>query len=136
MMIKNENSTNNLVVPKQILLLFVSIAVSAFIIVVFIDLVLFPVILFAINNTELFTSLVKIFSIAGLILMVVYGLLYRMVTLKRKGFSPGSIARHFIGRPGRYFLIFLAVLFMFLLLVGFLYLLFHWNHQLVHQILN
>jgi len=135
-MMKNENSTNHLVVPKQILLLFISIAVSAFIIVVFIDLVLFPVIMFAVNNKELFTSLVKIFSIAGLIIMVVYGVLYRMVSLKRKGFTPGSIARHFIARPGRYFLISLAVLFLFFLLVGFLYILFHGNHLLLYQILH
>ncbi len=135
-MMKNENSTNHLIIPKQVLLLFISIAVSAFIIVVFIDLVLFPVIMFAVNNKELFTSLVKIFSVAGLVLMVAYGILYRMVTLRRKGFTPGSIARHFIARPGRYFLISLAVLFLFFLLVGFLYILFHGNHLLLYQILH
>ena len=133
---RNENSSKNLVVPKQVLQLFLAIAVSAAIIVVFIDLVLFPVIMFAIKNSELFTSLVKYFTVTGFVLLIIYGIVYRMVILRRKGYSPGSIARHFINQPGRYILIFLGILFMCVLLVAFLYFVFHGNHQLLHKIIN
>ncbi len=133
---KSDNNSSSLVVPKQVLQLFLAIAVSAAIIVVFVDLVLLPVILFALNNSDSFTSLVKYFSIAGLALLILYGIVYRMVMLRRRGYSPGSIAMHFVSRPGRYILVFLAILLMCALLVAFLYIIFHGNHQLLHKIIN
>jgi len=136
-------SQNNLFEKKSILertkglltLAIFTIIVAAISLVVM-DILVFPLTVFAINFTKIYTFLIKNIGFIVLILFVLF-LIGRKIYLKKKnGLTEEEIGKYILHRLLYYFSVFLVIVILTAIIILFLYLILNNNYYFIYKFTN
>ncbi len=121
---------------KDIRTLFIFVILSAVIALITMDIIIFPLSLFAINFTDLFNFFIRDIIWIAIAALLLFLLIRRIYLLRKNDCSGGEIARHLIVKPLSSIAVTLAVIVVALVLIYAIYLLLHYNNYLIYKINN
>lgn len=104
--------------------------------VIIMNLLIYPVTVFAVRNKETFNFIVRDLSLFGLLALVLLSVGLKVRRLKKEGLPEEEIARYMVRKPFHYLSIFFFFLFISSVLLLLLYLLFSNNYYLLYKITN
>lgn len=109
--------------------------VAALISAIVMDFTVFPLTIFAVKNTGLFTAIIKFIIIFILFALGLYPIIRKIVSLKKNGFTAGAILTYLFKRSCFFISVFLVFIIISFVIIGLIYLLLYNNHLLLHRLL-
>ena len=118
-------------------LILSSIFIISFIIsMIMMDIIIFPIALFAINDGKVFTVIFKYSFWLLIILVLLYMILRMIFQLKKDGFPARYIFKSIIFKPLLSFFFIIAVLLVCMILILFINILYQSNYHLIYKLLS
>lgn len=102
--------------------------------IVTMDIIVYPITIFAVKETALFNSVIKygFFStITGLLILKIFR---RILSLKREGLTLSGIVKYLLKRPRHYAGVYFAFLIISAVVISIIYLLLSYNYYMLYKI--
>lgn len=121
---------------REIVTLALFTVAVALISTVVMNVLVYPVTLFAIHRKEIFNVIIIHLSLYGVIGLLAFLLVKKIYRLRRDGLSAAKISSYLLRRPAYYLGIFLVFLAVSSVIIAFLYLLFSYNYYYLFKLTN
>jgi hypothetical protein len=100
------------------------------------NILVYPVTLFAIHRKELFNVIITHLSFYGVVVFLAFLLVRNIIRLRRDGLSSSKILSYLIRRPAFYLGIVMVFLAVSAVIIAFLYVLFSYNYYYLYKLTN
>ncbi|MBN2077921.1 MAG: hypothetical protein JW838_03090 [Spirochaetes bacterium] len=121
---------------REIVTLALFTVAVALISTVVMNILVYPVTLFAIHRKEIFNVIIIHLSLYGVIGLLAFLLVKKIYRLRRDGLAAAKISSYLLRRPAYYLGIFLVFLAVSSVIIAFLYLLFSYNYYYLFKLTN
>lgn len=121
---------------KEVFTLFTFIAISLIASLIVMDILIFPVALFSINNKILFNYLIKHITWIAILALLIYLIARRIYLCRKNGMAYSEIIKSLIAKPLKALIIILTFLIIVSLLTYLVYFLMSSNYYLLYKIIN
>lgn len=121
---------------REIFTLSVIFIISFIISLVAMDIIIFPVAFFAVNNKEAFTFVFKYAFWIIILIAILYSILRRIFSLRKDGFPVSQILKSVFLRPFSLLFFFIVILLIGFALVIVINFLFQNNNYFLYKIIN
>ncbi len=98
------------------------------------DIIILPLSIFAIKNSDTFTYIIQKATLLTIILTLLFFLIRRVIQLKKDGLSTGATIKYLLKRPFHYLGLFLIFIIISAIIILLLYMLLSYNDLLIHNI--
>ncbi len=120
----------------QSLTLSTVIMISLLLIIFISNVIIFPIVLFSESHPEIFTRIVEIIIYLGIISMICYFLIYRIVHLHKAGIPVTLSIKNAIVSPLRIFLYIVMIIFFIVVLITLIYLILKTNYMILYKLIH
>ena len=121
---------------RELLTLALFSLLAALLSLVVMDVIVFPISLLAIYQTDLFNTAIQYLLVLIITVILLYPLVKKVISLKINGLGAGQIIMYLIKRVSYYMSIFCIFILISCFLAGLLYFFMYNNHLILHRILN
>jgi hypothetical protein len=121
---------------KDILTLFIFIAISLIASLIVMDILIFPLALFSINNKIQFNHFIKHVTWITILVLLTYLIVRRIYLFRKNGMAYNEIIKNLIAKPLKVFITIFAFLIIVSLLIYLVYFLMSSNYYLLYKIIN
>jgi hypothetical protein len=119
---------------REILTLALFTVGAAITAVVTMDIIVYPLTIFAVEKTELFTDLTKWAILALVLFYLLFRIIRRIIILARSGLTPLEFIRYLLGRPWSYISLFMTIMVTSLLVIGIIAIVLRYNSHLLYRL--
>ncbi len=119
---------------REILTLAIFTVGAAVTSVVTMDIIVYPLTIFAVEKTEVFTELTRWSILVLALLYILFRILRRIYILATSGLTPLEFVRYLLGRPWSYVSLFLTILITTLLVTGIIAIILRYNSHLLYRL--
>lgn len=116
--------------------LFIFILIALIISLLVMNLLIFPIALFSVNNKETFTFIFNHLLRITIIGFLLYLLIKQIIFLKNEGFTGLQITKSVIKKPLSLLMTFLIVFVTCLILIVIIYIILKYNYYLLYKLIN
>lgn len=131
----NQNSNTVKTILSQTTILGIAIIISLILIILISNIAIFPIVLFSQHYPKLFTQIVEVSIYLGIILLVGYIVVYRLVALRKVGVPISLQLKNIFLSPLRYIIFTLLVVFFIILLLILIYFILKTNYIILHKLI-
>ncbi len=135
-MLMNQNSNTVKTILLQTTILGFAIIISLILIILVSNITIFPIVLFSQHYPKLFTQIVEVCIYLGVILLIGYFVVYKLVILHKAGIPITLQFKNVFLSPLRYIIFILLVVFFIILLFIFIYFIFKTNYIILHKLIH
>ena len=121
---------------KDILTLFIFIAISLIASLIVMDILIFPLALFSINNKIQFNYFIKHVTWITILALLTYLIIRRIYLFRKNGLAYNEIIKNLIAKPLKVLITILTFLIIDSLLIYLVYFLMSSNYYLLYKIIN
>lgn len=121
---------------REILTLALFTLAIALISTIVMNILVYPVTLFAIHRKEVFNVIITHLSLYGVIGVLLFMLAKKIFRLRRDGLSASKILSYLVRRPAHHLGIFMVFLAVSAVIIAFLYVLFSYNYYYLFKLTN
>ena len=134
-MLMNQNKTiKNIIL--QSLTLSIAIMISLLLIILISNVIIFPIVVLSESYPEIFTRIVEIIIYLGIISMICYFLIYRIVNLRKAGIPVTLSIKNAIVSPLRIFIFILMIIFFIFVLITLIYIILKTNYMILYKLIH
>lgn len=133
-MLMNQNNTIKNII-MQSLTLSIAIMICLLLIILFSNVIIFPIVLLSKSYPKIFTTSVEVVLYLGIISMIAYFLVYRIVNLRKSGIPVTLSIRNTVISSLRFFVILLMILFFIAVLITLIYIILKTNYKILYNLI-
>lgn len=134
-MLMNQNNTIKNII-MQSLTLSIAIMICLLLIILFSNVIIFPIVLLSESYPKIFTRIVEIVIYLGIITTICYFLIYRMIHLRKAGIPVTLSIRNAVISPLRFFVILLMILFFIAVVITSIYIILKTNYMILYKLIH
>lgn len=134
-MLMNQNNTIKNII-MQSLTLSITIMICLLLIILFSNVIIFPIVLLSESYPKIFTRIVEIVIYLGIITTICYFLIYRMINLRKAGIPVTLSIRNAVISPLRFFVILLMILFFIAVVITLIYIILKTNYMILYKLIH
>ncbi len=118
---------------RDFLMLSGLIIAAALVSIVVMDILLLPLVMFAIKHKMVFNNIIRYSAGIGVVLFLLYVPLKKVFFLRKHDVSAPQIARHVLSRPLVYFLYGLAFIILIFAIIAIIYMMMSYNDYMIYK---
>lgn len=135
-MLMNQNNTTFKNILIQSSTLSVAIILSLLLIILISNVIIFPIVIFSQNYPAVFTRIVESAIYLGILCLICYYFIYRIVNLRKAGMPVTISIKNAILSPARYILFIIIILFFIITLITLVYVVLKTNYVILYKLIH